>query len=54
MSDTDKSPDPTARWKTLPAPIPVEKMVTEQPSHEAPDPEMGRDANHEWMLRFSS
>jgi hypothetical protein len=53
MSDPDRSPDPTARWKTLPPPIPAEQMVTEQPTQEAPDPEMGRDANQEWMLKYS-
>ena len=44
--------DPRRRWRTLPAPIPVEELTASQPSHDPVDPELGRDANHEWMLRY--
>ncbi|NLT54361.1 MAG: heme biosynthesis protein HemY [Actinomycetales bacterium] len=44
--------DPRRRWRTLPDPIPVEELTASHPSHAPVDPELGHDANHEWMLRY--
>jgi|GEM_PF-1388240 len=39
-------------FRRLPDPIPLEAMVTGQDVRDAPDPDAGRDPNHEWMLRY--
>lgn len=37
--------------RRLPEPIALEDTVAAQDVHPVPDPQGGRDANHEWMLR---
>lgn len=43
--------DPPAGYRHLPDRVPPEDLITEQPASGAPDPEMGRDPNHDWLLR---
>lgn len=42
---------PVTDFRTLPEPIRVEDTIAEKDVREAPDPDFGRDSNHEWMLR---
>jgi hypothetical protein len=48
-ADTDT--DSAGSYRHLPERVPLEDMITEQPASDAPDPEMGRDPNHDWLLR---
>lgn len=41
-------------WTQLPAPVPADQLVTEQPASapaDPADPTFGRDPDHEFMLR---
>lgn len=40
-----------ARFAVLPEPVRLEDTVTTQETEPAPDPAMGIDPNHEWMIR---
>lgn len=40
-----------ARFAVLPEPVRLEDTVTTRETEPAPDPEMGIDPNHEWMIR---
>lgn len=44
-------PSPAADFRTLPEPIALEDTIAEKDVRFAPDPDFGRDPNHEWMLR---
>jgi hypothetical protein len=45
------APDPLARFRHLPEPIPFDQFVEVQPSSGPPEPDMGRDPEHDWLLR---
>lgn len=47
----EPAPDPSVHFRHLPEPIPLDKLVEERPSSDPPDPDMGRDPNHDWLLR---
>jgi hypothetical protein len=42
---------PAARYRHLPERIPPEELIAQQPASDAPDPEMGRDPDRDWLLR---
>ena len=44
-------PDPTADFRHLPDPVALEDTVSSQDVNPVPDPDGGRDPNHEWMPR---
>ncbi|MBG0827165.1 hypothetical protein HS041_05245 [Planomonospora sp. ID67723] len=46
--------DRSERWRRLPQRITFDQMTTAQPAGEARDPEMGRDADQEFMLRYAA
>lgn len=48
-SETDAS----QRYRHLPERVPLDELITEEPASDAPDPEMGRDPDRDWMLRGS-
>lgn len=54
MSESS-SPEQPARdvadFRHLPEPIRLEDTIAEQDVRPVPDPDGGRDPNHEWMLR---
>jgi hypothetical protein len=39
------------RYRHLPSRVPMDELVEERAASDKPDPEMGRDPNHEWLLR---
>lgn len=43
--------DPAARFRHLPEPVDPRTLVASIETEAAPDPDGGRDANMEWMLR---
>ena len=43
--------DPAARFRHLPEPVDPRTLVASIETEAAPDPDGGRDANTEWMLR---
>jgi len=45
------SPDPAARYQTLPEPVRLEDTVTAQEVEPPPDPTQGRDPDTDFMLR---
>jgi len=47
-ADQDK---PSARFSSLPERIRPEDMTTAQETEPPPDPEMGRDTDHDFMMR---
>lgn len=51
--DTTETPsaDPAARFRHLPEPVDPRTLVASIETEAAPDPDGGRDANTEWMLR---
>ncbi|MBO0923376.1 heme biosynthesis protein HemY [Cellulomonas sp. zg-ZUI199] len=54
MSSTEPGhvPDPERQeFRRLPEPIAFEDMVASVDVRPVPDPDGGRDPNHEWMLR---
>ncbi|UZN02604.1 heme biosynthesis protein HemY [Cellulomonas sp. S1-8] len=54
MPDTEPRAEaeaPAADFRRLPEPIALEDTVTSQDVGHVPDPDGGRDPNHEWMLR---
>lgn len=53
MPDTSpqQAPQPAADFRRLPEPIALEDTVAGQDVRPVPDPDGGRDPNHEWMLR---
>lgn len=55
MPDTEPRPEPPAApaadFRRLPEPIALEDTVPGHDVRDAPDPDGGRDPNHEWMLR---
>jgi hypothetical protein len=38
-------------FRHLPDPIPSDQLTTAQPATDARDPDLGRDPNHDWLLR---
>ena len=49
-ADQDK-PAPSARFSSLPERIRPEDMTTAQEAEPPPDPEMGRDTDHDFLMR---
>ncbi|WP_329457227.1 hypothetical protein [Streptomyces sp. NBC_01497] len=45
---------PSARFSELPRRIRPEEMVEEVPAAPPNDPEMGRNAENDWMVRYSA
>ncbi len=41
------------RFATLPEPVRLEDTVASQDADPAPDPEMGRDTNRDFLLRYA-
>ena len=54
-ADHSEHPNPprNERFRHLPEPIRLADMTTSQPASEATDPEMGRDPNRDFMLRYA-
>jgi hypothetical protein len=50
---TDAGEARRAHYGTLPARLTPDQLVEEAPTGAPSDPEMGRDANRDWMLRYS-
>ena len=52
-ADSDKSdkPTPSARFKSLPERIRPEDMIEGQETEPPPDPTMGRDLEHDFLMR---
>jgi hypothetical protein len=44
----------SAKYRKLPEPIRLDQVTTTKPASDAPAPDMGRDPDHEWMLRFGA
>ena len=59
MSQASKRPDaseaPTAenRWRSLPTGIRLEDTIATKESDPPPDPQVGRDTERDFMLRYS-
>lgn len=53
MPADEPAPQPGAApdFRRLPEPIALEDTVASQDVRHVPDPDGGRDPNHEWMLR---
>jgi hypothetical protein len=55
QADPHEDPGPGRRARTdyrhLPERPRPDELVMEQPSTDAPDPEMGRDPDRDWLLR---
>ena len=56
MPGTEQTPDPrtpdaSPDFRHLPEPVKLEETVAAQDVRPVPDPDGGRDPNHEWMLR---
>ena len=53
QADSDKPdrPAPSARFKTLPERIRPEDMTSAQETEPPPDPTMGRDTEHDFLMR---
>jgi hypothetical protein len=49
-TDPDE-PTPKARFSSLPERIRPEDMTTAQETEPPPDPEMGRDTDHDFLMR---
>ncbi|MBF0689565.1 MAG: heme biosynthesis protein HemY [Cellulomonas sp.] len=45
--------EPGTDFRRLPEPIALEDTVATQDVRDAPDPDGGRDPNHEWMIRHA-
>ena len=45
-------PDPRAAFRVLPEPVDPADMVAVSETEPPPDPTMGRDSDHEYMLRY--
>ena len=60
MPATDDRPAPPSAaglrpdFRHLPEPIALEDTIAEKDVRDAPDPDFGRDPNHEWMLRYGA
>jgi hypothetical protein len=52
---TGSAPEPevSQRYRHLPERVPLDELITETPSSDATDPEMGRDPDRDWLLRGS-
>lgn len=51
-TDATKAPESAAaRFAVLPEPVRLEDTVATTDTELAPDPDMGIDPNHEWMIR---
>ncbi|QIK84531.1 heme biosynthesis protein HemY [Sanguibacter sp. HDW7] len=50
---SDGGPDPAARFRHLPEPVDLRDVVATVEVEAAPDPDGGRDANADWMLRHA-
>ncbi|MCL3860927.1 heme biosynthesis protein HemY [Actinotalea sp. K2] len=49
---TDPGPTASAdRYRVLPERVPVEQTIATIDAEAVPDPTMGRDTDHEWLLR---
>ncbi len=48
----DSAPDPLAAYRSLPEPVDPAQMVAVSETEPPPDPAMGRDSDHEYMLRY--
>ncbi|GAA3443400.1 hypothetical protein [Planomonospora venezuelensis] len=46
--------DDPERWRSLPERIAFDRMVTTQPVAPVRDPEVGRDIDHEFMIRYGA
>jgi hypothetical protein len=46
-------PEASQRYKHLPERVPLDELITQTPASDAPDPEMGRDPDRDWLLRGS-
>lgn len=44
-------PDPVAEFRHLPEPVAPQDLVATVDTRPVPDPDGGRDPDHEWMLR---
>ena len=56
MAETTSTPDPdklvpAARFRRLPERILPEDMISTQETEPPPDPEMGRDTDHDFLMR---
>lgn len=54
----DRAPDPASaagseRYKHLPPPVRLEDTITSQETHDAPDPDGGRNPEQDFFLRFA-
>jgi len=47
-------PRDPADFRELPEPIRLDETITSQEAFDAPDPNAGRDADTEWLLRNSA
>jgi hypothetical protein len=45
---------PASRYRKLPEPIRLDQVTTTQPASDAPAPDLGRDPDHDFMLRFGA
>jgi hypothetical protein len=59
MSDKEQAPadqavDPAARYRHLPEPIDPETTIASHEADPAPDPEGGRNTEHDFMLRYGA
>jgi hypothetical protein len=42
----------TGRFEALPEPIDPDSLITTKESSDAPDPEAGRNTDHDFLLRY--
>jgi len=46
-------PEPSSRrFESLPEPIDPDSLITSKESSDAPDPEGGRNTDHDFLLRY--
>jgi hypothetical protein len=50
----DRPADPSARYRHLPEPIDLDATIASQETDPAPDPEGGRNTEHDFMLRYGA
>ncbi len=48
-----KTPGTTSRFAKLPEPVRLEDTVASQDAEDVPDPEMGRDTDRDFLLRYA-